>query len=129
MDNLRFGVEECRGGTPVSVARLTDGAGIDQVTSVRPQLQTGRLSLAYRAVFGAKPVGRIIQKKSALEMRMAKKCNQRRRRHEGCERIRQRNNIFIFIEGRPVDQLHLSMIFQRKWPWRQSLQPLPILLG
>ncbi len=76
VDNLRFGVEECRGGTPVSVARLADGAGIDHVTSIRLQLQTGRLSLAYSAVFGAKPVGRIIQKKSALEMRMAKKCNQ-----------------------------------------------------
>ncbi len=60
---------------------------------------------------------------------MAKKCNQRRRRHEGGERIPQRNNIFIFIEGRPVDQLHLRMIFQRNWPLRQSVQPLQILLG
>ena len=77
MDSLRFGVEERRGGTPVSVARLADGAGIDHVTSVRPQLQGGRLSLAYSAVFGAKPVDRIMQKKSALEMRMTKKCDQR----------------------------------------------------
>lgn len=28
-----------------------------------------------------------------------------------------------------MDQLHLRMIFQRKWPLRQSVQPLQILLG
>src|SRR5260370_2362652 len=72
VDDLRFGIEQGVGGAPISVARLTDRAGIDQVTSLRLQLQRDRLGLSDGTGFRTETVGTgTVGEESALQMGMA----------------------------------------------------------
>ncbi len=74
VDDLRVGVEQRESGSPIAIAGLADGAGIDQISRVRLQVQRDRFSLADSAVFRTEAVsGRVVDEKPTLQMRVSKK--------------------------------------------------------
>ena len=128
MDDLRVGVKEREGGSPVAIAGLSDAAGIDQVTGFRFQLQRNRFCLPDGAVFGTETVGSgFVRKKSALQMRVPEKSQGHGRSDQRRERITQRHYVFIFIVGGTMDQLHLRKILQWLRAVRQGAEPCEIV--
>src|SRR6202158_2388827 len=92
VDDLRVGIEQREGGAPVAVAWLPNRAGIDQISRICLQLQRDRFGLAYAAVFWTKAVrGRVVDKESALQMRVPKKSQRSRQGDQWRQRISQRN--------------------------------------
>ena len=93
-----FGIEQGEGGAPVSVARLSDRAGIDHVTRGRLQLQRDRLGLPDGAVFGTEAIGAgTVGEESALQVGVAEEGERSGERDERDERIADRNYVGIFV--------------------------------
>src|ERR1700686_3214906 len=127
VDDLRVGIKQREGGAPVAVAWLPNRAGIDQISRVRLQLQWDRFGLAHAAVFWTKAVRRrVVDKESALQMRVPKKSQRSRQGDQWRQRISQRNYIFIFIAGRAVNQLYFRKIRQGHRAVRQGAEPVQI---
>src|ERR1700692_4114287 len=86
VDDLPFRIEQYERSAPVAVARLPYRSGINQVTSLRLQLQWHRLSPSHGPVFRAETISAVtVGKKSSLQMRVAKKSQgrgQREQRHQ-----------------------------------------------
>ncbi len=128
VDDVGFGIEQGEGGTPVAVAGLADGAGVNHVTRIRLQLQRDRLGLPDSAVFGTKAVGTAtVGEESALQMRVAEKGERCGVRKERYERVSDGNDIDVFVAGRAVNQLCLREAFEGKRALRQSVQPFVVL--
>ncbi len=85
MDDLRFRIEQREGRAPITVARLPHRSGINQVTSLRLQLQRYRLGLSNGPVFRTESVGTVaVGEEPSLQMRVAEEGEwrgQRQQRH------------------------------------------------
>ena len=124
VDDLGFGIEEGEGSAPISVAGLSNGAGIDQVTGVPFQLQRDRLGLADGAVFRTETIGTgTVGEESALQVSMAEESQGHGECDERSEGVAERNDIDVFVDGRAVNQLHIGKVSEGEWALRQSAQP------
>ena len=90
-------------------------------------MQRHDLSLAHRAVFRTEAVGGgAIGEESALQVRVSEKSQRHGQRDQRRERVSQRDDIFVFVVGRAVNQLNVGKVRHGNRALRQGAQPLEI---
>ncbi len=100
VDDLGFRVEQGEGSAPISVAGLSDGAGIDQVTRGRFQLQGDGLGLSDGAVLGTEAIGAgAVGEESTLQVGVSEEGDGRSERDERNQGVADRNHVGVFIAG------------------------------
>jgi hypothetical protein len=104
LDGLIFEVGDGETGARISIARLADGAGIQQVAALCVQSQRGERFAETRMNLQNFQFG-IGVGKSALMMSVAEECNWRVRVQQAFQSLGGREDVFVFVVGCAMNQL------------------------
>jgi hypothetical protein len=129
-DNPCVAVEHGEGGSPVSISRLPNRAGIDEIPKLFAKRPVRRLGLSDRAV--SRTIGFTdfsLQGESTLQVGMSEKSDGNGIGDERLNRVTNADHVLVFIERRTMHELDTREFVDLNGTLRQSAKPFKIGRG
>src|SRR5208282_2521891 len=115
-----FGVEHRKCGSPVTIARLAYGAGVDEIAAIFTERPIGGLGLAYGAISGTVGFADLAREhESALKVSVSEERDGDRIGDERGDGVAGADHVFILVERRAVDELDAGEFVEADGTLRQ----------